>query len=57
MISTTNPKMKDARAAASRITRVSKNLQGLAVANWAKKIHDMLGTKPAARTSKLELVG
>lgn len=57
MISTTNPMMHSAREAGKRINHVRPYLKGIAVADWAKKIHSMLGTKPAARTKSLELVG
>jgi hypothetical protein len=56
MISPANPAMKSARDAAIRINHVRKSLKGMAVADWAKRVHVMLGTKPAARTKMLELV-
>jgi hypothetical protein len=57
MISAHNDKMKSARDAARRINHVSKGMKGLAVVDWAKKVHAMLGTKSAARVKALELVG
>jgi hypothetical protein len=50
-------KIKAARAAARRINHVSKGAKGLAVADWAKKVHAMLGTTSSARMRVLELVG
>lgn len=57
MISPTNPKMLDARAAASRINHVSKGIKCLAVIDWALKVHAMLGTRPVANPQTFTLRG